>query len=463
MTIPKIEREEGEKNMKSYQFTILRPGGNDTALIKGVIMSASERKLINDAIMKLYPTVEQVGFIETNQNAPQLMMAGGEFCGNATRSTAWKALSGNAGALDLQVSGVSQLLRAGVTTAGEAFAQMPIYADPEKVSRDGNNFIVELEGITQYINFDADEIVGLSDEQIKERAMSLIKEKNLDQYPAAGVMYTKKVDDRWQITPVVYVKSIDTLFLETACGSGTISVALALAKEIGASVIDLPIVQPTGEIICASVEYVGDEFRYAQISGEITPICEAELLVNESGSIVVEKVTKQDELNQLYQGGLITLYQDIFSQPPYLESFTANEVQQFFDEYLQEGLLFVSRDERSVVGFGAAMPMNKVSSVVEVLRANEVNTQNMWYMADLGVAASLRRNGIGKKLVEARLQKMPQGSIAVMRTSIENLPSQTLYRSLGFETLPNVRQFVEGTRIDGESYSDERLFMYKQL
>lgn len=70
----------------TQKVTILYPGGNTTAIVEGIPSSQLERRRINDVIMKQYPKVEQVGFLD--RSLPRLQMAGGEFCGNATRSAA---------------------------------------------------------------------------------------------------------------------------------------------------------------------------------------------------------------------------------------------------------------------------------------------------------------------------------------------------------------------------------------
>ena len=54
-------------------------------------------------------------------------------------------------------------------------------------------------------------------ERLKQDTMELIKARGLDVAPAAGVMYVYKTDIGICMEPVVYVKSIDTLFYETAC------------------------------------------------------------------------------------------------------------------------------------------------------------------------------------------------------------------------------------------------------
>lgn len=258
--------------MKLYQYTIVRPGGNDTCLIDGIIRDPKTRKRINDSIMTKYPNVEQVGFATIRRDNPQLLMAGGEFCGNATRAVAWLSLQGKPGEVSITVSGVKNMLRAGVRKNGNAFAQMPIYQDDSKVKRDpddSRNFIVELEGITQYIDFNTGEIDRLTRAQIKRKAFSIIRAKQLTRFPAAGIIYSRKIGNIWQITPIVYVREINTLFLETACASGTTALGLAIAKQNKISVTKLRVNQPSGIPLYVSITYNNSKFSFAQISGPI--------------------------------------------------------------------------------------------------------------------------------------------------------------------------------------------------
>src|SRR5579859_6163185 len=95
-------------------ITIIRPGGNDTALIEGIV-SVEKRKNINAQIMAKFPNVEQVGFYDYDKtaNIAILEMAGGEFCGNAVRSLAYLLLGKANGELTVQSSGSNQLVNAG--------------------------------------------------------------------------------------------------------------------------------------------------------------------------------------------------------------------------------------------------------------------------------------------------------------------------------------------------------------
>lgn len=441
-------------------YTVIRPGGNDTALVNGIIDDPKQRKRINDALMQRYPNVEQVGFIDLTPESEQLMMAGGEFCGNATRSTAFLALNGTPGEILLQVSGVDQPLRAGVTQNGEAYAQMPVYANPDKIRSVDSDTVVEMEGITQCITYEIQEIIGKNPDQIKAVAMAKIRALGLDTSPAAGVIYTEKVENQYRIIPVVYVRDIDTLFLETACGSGTTALGLTLSKEQGKGT-RASVMQPSGLPITVDVTYDGKTFGYTQISGPVDTLEVGSLETRGNGTVVVEKITSRQKLREaLVNGNLAILYQDIFSQAPYFESFTVDDVAAFFDEYIENGLLFLAQDGKETIGFGAAIPLVNDGSVAETFVNNGLNIDGVWYMADLGVKDIYRKRGIGRQLVQSRLDAL-NGNMVVMRTSENNLISQSLYRSLGFKELPGVSQYVEGSRIDGQTTTDRRIFLYR--
>ena len=255
----------------NYDFTVFRPGGNDTCLVStDVIPSAEERIRINNFMQQIYPNIEQVGFVKFDLLLPELMMAGGEFCGNATRSAAWQSLNGKQGDVQIKVSGVKQRLRAGVTEKQEAYAQMPIYRDPQNISKDPKNlgnYTVRMEGITHYLDFDTFQLEGLSAEEIKAKSMQKIRQRGLDQEPAAGIIYVSISENGYEIIPVVYVRDVDSLYLETACGSGTTALGMALALQSGRSIKEIPVLQPSGMSIEISVDYDGKEFKYAQIQG----------------------------------------------------------------------------------------------------------------------------------------------------------------------------------------------------
>lgn len=236
-----------ESEITIGQIFIGRPGGNDTALINGIEFNPLIRKDISLAIMEKYPNVEQVGFIDlSNSNKPKLQMAGGEFCGNATRLTAYLALRGEPGEIEIEISGVNQPLNAGVDQQGYAWVQMPIRSGNVNFlleKRDGFS-LVNLEGITQVVT-QLDK--QLTPQQLKKSAMVIIKKLGLDQsVPATGVMFLSETESGTSIEPVVWVRDIESLFYETACGSGTCAVGIVKAMEQKSNLDNYPVMQPSG-------------------------------------------------------------------------------------------------------------------------------------------------------------------------------------------------------------------------
>lgn len=266
-----------EPESMQVQYSVVRPGGNDTGLVVGIERDPNKRKVINDQVMAQHANVEQVGFVDLDHENPELMMAGGEFCGNATRSTAWQVLAGKPGEILIKVSGVESKLRAGVDEEGNAWAQMPIYADPSRITfLDDGRAVVAMEGITHVVMDDI--YPEASPEQLKQIAHKLLKELGLaESVAASGVMFLAPSESGVRMRPVVLVRDIDTLFYETACGSGTTAIGLLEALKKGGSV-DLAVIQPTGMPINIKVSFDGTEFQQAIISGPIEVLNEKETI-----------------------------------------------------------------------------------------------------------------------------------------------------------------------------------------
>lgn len=255
--------------MKEYSYQIFVPGGNATALVFDAENNLQFRKTINDTIMKTLPYIEQVGFLTSDIGNPELSMAGGEFCGNATRCAAWHFLNGIPGELSLKVSGVNKRLNAGVTKENEAWAEMPVnnnLTDIKEIS-DGF-FLVEMEGISHIVITPEQSQKYLGQANLKISGKEILSSYQLLNIPAAGVIFTEKETSAYKIHPCVYVSAINTLFYETACGSGTIATGLVIAMLRGKS-IEVPIVQPSSKIITAIVCCCGSTVTKAIISGKI--------------------------------------------------------------------------------------------------------------------------------------------------------------------------------------------------
>ncbi len=256
--------------MKEYLYQIFIPGGNATALVYNLADDLQIQKFVNDAIMKKFPYVEQVGFLSTDISKPQLIMAGGEFCGNATRCAAWHYLNGKQGELSLKVSGVSNQLKAGVTKKGEAWAEIPTIGTLNDIVEIKKGFfLVKLEGILHVVVMPEQSKMYLKKTcEIKKTAMSILCQNKLLDTPAAGVIFVEQTMKTLKIHPCVYVSRINTLFYETACGSGTVAVGLVCAL-LNKKSEEITVIQPSTKTIKVFVSIKGEEIDEAIISGGI--------------------------------------------------------------------------------------------------------------------------------------------------------------------------------------------------
>jgi diaminopimelate epimerase len=217
-------------------YRIYSLGGNDTALVIGD--DYSDYRAINDEIMAAHPNVEQVGFLSATEY--KLTMAGGEFCGNASRAACFFYLDGKPGEIELQTCGMS--VYCGIDESGDVWLKLPL--PPVKQIDDGL-YAVKLEGITHIV---------ITDEAPPAVGMIILSKD------AGGGIHSSDATrgGELRINPFVYVRSVDTFFNETACLSGTIA-----AAAVGGT--DARVTQPSGNVIAA-----GFEKDTIKVSGTVT-------------------------------------------------------------------------------------------------------------------------------------------------------------------------------------------------
>lgn len=250
------------------RYTICKPGGNDTALVYGTDYTSNRKKIINNAIMARHPNVEQVGFIDLNKK-PELQMAGGEFCGNATRSAANVYLSAKEGNIEIVVNR-KDIINAGVDCMKNAWCEIPLYYGDDMITKKEDGiYIVKMNGMISVVIQEnvASKYLENKDD-LKKIGMSFIHKYNLDFSEAVGVMFCETSSNKLKINPVVWVKTIDTLFYETACGSGTTAVAMVQTYLEGKSK-QMDIIQPSGMVIVANIMMQNQKISKAIISGKV--------------------------------------------------------------------------------------------------------------------------------------------------------------------------------------------------
>jgi len=259
--------------MKSITVTIIRPGGNDTALIAG-LYSVLERRKINKAILKKYPTVEQVGFYyyDKQKNLAFLEMAGGEFCGNASRSLAYLLINSSYGKINIQSSGTTQIIKSGMNR-GYSYTQIPasnLFENIKKINE--NIWQVKLDGITHLILYEKSPIIDTN--KMKKYGMYLLHKTHLSKTEkAAGVMIV--TEDR-KLFPIVWVRDIQTLFLETSCASGTSAVAALELYKSNSKKIVTTLIQPSTIPLTACVTMQGKK-SYVETYGVTTFLLKEEM------------------------------------------------------------------------------------------------------------------------------------------------------------------------------------------
>jgi diaminopimelate epimerase len=191
---------------------------------------------------------EQAGFLIASTS--RFEMAGGEFCGNASRAAA--VLFSNIAhrsKVSFTVSGFEGVVSAVVQKHSDVlydvrceFPGMPTEVQHVVLANGQKADIVDLGGIVHVV------IEGEfpeAPEAYEEAHRSITQQFNLGDREAVGVVWFQRDQNGVQIHPVVWVKAVDTFFYEESCGSGTI----AVAKVTGES----QITQPTGKGIRAEI------------------------------------------------------------------------------------------------------------------------------------------------------------------------------------------------------------------
>jgi ribosomal protein S18 acetylase RimI-like enzyme/diaminopimelate epimerase len=244
---------------KLRRVVVAYPSGNTTAILFDQLLDA-DRKALNDAIGKHLghdrpglPPAEQCCFVTLPRHpdaTARVEMFGGEFCGNATRSVLW-VVTGGADADGLvESSGVPRPLRFEVRD-GEVGLEMPLSTSPNAVRRVPEGVLVRFDGIAQLVVTDGAVRAGRTPREMLGRSLSTNRH-GLAGEPAAGVAFFDPATDAAEFC--VWVREVETVFDETACGSGTSAIGVAVAALERRSV-ERRIAQPSGQHIVTHAEF----------------------------------------------------------------------------------------------------------------------------------------------------------------------------------------------------------------
>lgn len=256
-------------NIGEIKYKVLNPGGNKTALVNGSEYTDNQKRIINEAIMKKNSQVEQVGFLSNKTN--RLEMAGGEFCMNGTRCAIWEYLKGKEGEIEISVSGTDKMILGKVLNNKKVEIQLNISKNITDLYEVKNDFTcVKIDGI----------LIAILDEEKSKKYIQKLRENEENaknelkqlmiteinsKEKAIGIMLLEKELGKIKINPIVWVKEIDTVFYETACGSGSLGIAIYNYLKNKDKKIEL--IQPSGYSINIELEGNNNNIENAIISG----------------------------------------------------------------------------------------------------------------------------------------------------------------------------------------------------
>lgn len=248
---------------KTVDYLVMDPEGNITILVLSPV-EREEYQIVAHALLDANPAAEQVGYVVSDggngsgREYPLMEMSGLEFCGNATRSFAfYEAMLQEPPAeeIDVMVSGCDYPLHAWIDakdpSGGTVRLQMPIPEEMEEISipvtadlaaelqlpEDAKDHyitgqLVHMDGISHLIirSIPA-EVTGKCSRETMDCLFMHLRDSvyqiTTRDLPAFGVMFADPKAGR--MTPIVYVRDVDTTYFEGSCASGSNAAAYAMA------------------------------------------------------------------------------------------------------------------------------------------------------------------------------------------------------------------------------------------
>lgn len=181
-----------------------------------------------------------------------------------------------------------------------------------------------------------------------------------------------------------------------------------------------------------------------------------------------------------YAGGdrldeLVALYRTVFAEPPSSQWWSKESVVAMFESYFQTGSILGAFSGDVLVGFAVVQPLASASIIGQ---QTWIEPEQKWrsldwqlldefglapdcgYLADLGVAASHRRQGIGSELVRLGWIEYPDKPM-LLRVSACKTEAIGLYEKLGFARLPGLEQRPQYRQQDGLLKTESKFLMVK--
>jgi len=268
---------EAHKMKRKIKIRIADPAGNITIIVLDHVPQSKYQEVASQLFEMKEFKAEQVGF---RCGPTQMEMSGLEFCGNASRSFALMIakehhINGDATEI-INMSGCNEKLTVEVNTnTNYTKIKMPMPKSVLMISDSpldylNGNYLIDLGGIVHVV---------LKDIKPGRECFNAIKSYIYDNYdpPALGVMFYDSSNDT--LTPIVYVKDVNTTYNEGSCGSGTTATAIALSAEKSDGEFCYLLKQPAGEI-SSTVERANNQLIAVYIEGPVKLTEEIEVEVD---------------------------------------------------------------------------------------------------------------------------------------------------------------------------------------
>ena len=273
---------------KIIEYVVMNPSGNITVLVTSDVEDESEYWFVAKKLLKLEPTAEQVGFLKYDDESNIVLnMAGNEFCGNATMSAAvyYGIIHGlNNENVVVNSSGTDELVNVHINKNNEweGVVEMPKPLEISDVDfGNGERYpVVFFKGIAHVIidrkfiscDYECEKKLLDGHKRIDEcNNKCLISDSLKKEFEnkiklwcefletnAIGIMLCDSISEIKKIqnldigeinmTPLVYVNSIDTLYWESSCASGTTALGAYLTNMINSSG-KINVRQPSGTVL----------------------------------------------------------------------------------------------------------------------------------------------------------------------------------------------------------------------
>ncbi|MCI6012288.1 MAG: hypothetical protein MRZ97_05785 [Firmicutes bacterium] len=249
---------------KTLSIQIADPSGNITIFVRTPVERRYYQQVAEQLLMEEDYGAEQVAFILPPSSASQnvsagdpgvdgsMEMCGLEFCGNASRAFALMLAreTGCSGRVTkkIRVSGCADPLTVELDMEkSRAKIRMP---DPLSCEVQGDRTVVDLGGILHIIT-ESPKLPGQTEEEVQTAMEQIFGKIRSEVYrkmnpPALGVMFWDSTEKK--LTPVVYVKDVETIYFEGSCGSGTTACAAAFSMGKPDGVYEWSVPQPAGII-----------------------------------------------------------------------------------------------------------------------------------------------------------------------------------------------------------------------